>query len=64
MAAKAKAKDVLIVGSKVKAFLKSQGVKTAGNTLEAVSNKVYCILEKAVDRTKANKRATVRPCDL
>ncbi len=60
----AKKKDVLVVGSKVKAFLKTKGVKTAGDTVEAVSEKLYCILEKAVDRTKANKRLTVRPCDL
>ncbi len=59
-----KGKEILVVGSKVKAFLKSKGVKTAGDTVEAVSDKVYCILDKAVDRTKANKRATVRPCDL
>ena len=60
----AKKKDILVVGSKVKGFLKSKGMKTAGDTLEAVSDKVYCILDKAAERTKANKRATVRPCDL
>ena len=57
-------KDSLVVGSKVKAFLKSKGVKTAGDTVEALSCKVYCLLDKAVERTKANKRATVRPQDL
>ena len=60
----AKKKEVLIVGSKVKAYMKSKGMKTAGDTLEAVSNKVYAILDDAVARTKANKRATVRPQDL
>ena len=60
----AKKKDSLVVGSKVKAFIKSKGFKTAGDTLEAVSDKVYCMLDKAVCRTKENKRATVRPCDL
>lgn len=60
----AKKRDSLVVGSKVKAFLKEKGMKTAGDTTEAVSNRVYCMLEKAAERTKANKRATVRPCDL
>jgi hypothetical protein len=59
-----KKRDVLVVGSKVKAYLKSKGVHTAGDTIEAVSEKVYCILDSAVNRTKSNKRSTVRPADL
>ncbi len=58
------AKDMLVVGSKVKAYLKSKGVKTAGDTLAGVSDKVYAMLDGAVARTQANKRATVRPHDL
>lgn len=57
-------KEMLVVGSKVKGYLKSKGMKTAGDTLAAVSDKVYCMLDAAVARTKANKRATVRPQDL
>jgi len=57
-------KDMLVVGSKVKGYLKSKGMKTAGDTLAAVSDKVYDMLDAAVARTKANKRATVRPQDL
>jgi hypothetical protein len=60
----AKKKEVLIVGSKVKAYLKSKGMKTAGDTLPALSDEVYKLLDAAVARTKANKRATVRPQDL
>jgi len=60
----AKKKDVLVVGSKVKAYLKSKGMKTAGDTLGAVSDEVYSLLDAAVARTKANRRATVRPQDL
>ncbi len=59
-----KSKDSLVVGSKVKAFLKSKGVKTAGDTVEALSEKIYCVLDKAIKRTQANNRRTVRPCDL
>ena len=57
-------KDMLVVGSKVKGYIKSKGMKTAGDTLAAVSDKVYDMLDAAVARTKANKRATVRPQDL
>ena len=59
-----KKRDSLVVGSKVKAHLKSRGLKTAGDTIEAVSEKVYALLDAAGDRTKGNKRATVRPQDL
>lgn len=60
----AKKRDVLVVGSKVKAVIKSKGLKTAGDTLEAVSDKVYCLLDRAAERTKSNRRSTVRPQDL
>jgi len=59
-----KKKDMLIVGSKVKAVIKGKGLKTAGDTLEALSDRVYCLLDRAGERTKANKRSTVRPQDL
>ena len=55
---------MLIVGSKVKAVIKGKGLKTAGDTLEALSDRVYCLLDRAGERTKANKRSTVRPQDL
>jgi hypothetical protein len=60
----AKKKDLLVVGSKVRAFLRSKGVKTAGDTVGALSDKIYALLDAAIIRTKSNKRATVRPCDL
>jgi len=56
--------EMLIVGSKVKAYIKEKGCKTAGDTLEALSQLVANCLDKAVERAKANKRATVKPQDL
>ena len=56
--------DMLIVGSKVKAFIKEKGCKTAGDTMEALSACVARCLDKAVERARANKRATVKPQDL
>ncbi len=63
-AAKKAAKEVLVVGSKVKATIKASDGKTAGDVIEAVNAKVHCLLDAAVARAKANKRTTVRAADL
>ena len=59
-----KTKDMLVVGSKVKAFIKSQGCMTSGEVLPALNDKLYDLLCAATARTKSNKRSTVRPQDL
>ena len=64
MAKKAAKKDSLIVGSKVRAYIKKKGAMTSGELLEAVNNKMYCLLDCAVARTKANGRKTVRAQDV
>jgi len=64
MAKKAAKKDSLIVGSKVKAYIKKKGAMTSGELLEAVNKSVYCLLDCAVARTKANGRKTVRAQDV
>jgi hypothetical protein len=60
----AKQKESLIVASKVKAYIKSKGMMTASDSLEAISDRVYGMLDKATERTKANRRSTVKPQDL
>jgi hypothetical protein len=60
----AKKKESLIVASKVKAYVKSKGMMTASDSLEAISDRVYCMLDKATERTKANRRSTLKPQDL
>jgi len=62
--AKAAPKESLIVASKVKAYIKSKKMMTSSDALAALSDKIYCILDQAIDRTKANKRSTVKPQDL
>lgn len=57
-------KEVLVVASKVKAYVKSKGMMTASDSIGALSDKVYCILDTAIKRTKANRRSTVKPQDL
>ena len=58
---KAKKRDVLVVGSKVKALIKSKKMMCSGDLIENLSEKVYDLVDEAIDRTKANKRSTVRP---
>lgn len=60
----AKKKESLVVASKVKAYIKSKKMMTSSDALEALSNKVYCILDCAAERTKANRRSTVKAQDL
>ena len=59
-----KQKDVLIVASKVKAYIKSKKMMTSSDALAALSDKVYCILDSAAARTKANRRSTVKAQDI
>jgi hypothetical protein len=56
--------DPLVVGSKVKAFIKSKKCLTSGELLGALTAKVAAILEAATVRTKKNGRSTVRAHDL
>ena len=63
-AKKAGAKDVLVVGSKVKAYIKSKGRKTSSDVLPALNDKVHCLLDCAIARAEGNKRTTLRANDL
>ena len=58
------AKEQLVVGSKVKDFIKESDLRTDGDLLEALSDKVEEMLKSAMNRCKENGRSTVRPCDL
>jgi hypothetical protein len=60
----AKKRDSLIVASKVKAYIKSKKMMTSSESLEAISDKVYSMLDAAIVRTKANRRSTVKAQDL
>ena len=57
-------KEMLVVVSKVKEYIKSKKMMTSGDLPQALSNEIYGLLDKAIKRCKANKRATVRADDL
>ena len=56
--------DMLVVTSKVKAYIKEKGCMTSGDAAVALNDKVVALLDAAVVRTKGNKRSTVKPQDL
>ncbi len=56
--------ESLVIGSKIKAYIKTKGLMCSGDLAEAVSNLVREALDKAAERTQSNKRSTVRPHDL
>lgn len=58
------AKEVLVVASKVKAYVKSKKMMTSADAVVALSDKVYALLDDAIARTKANRRSTVKPQDI
>ena len=57
-------KDVLVVTSKVKAHIKNKNMMTSSDAIAALSDKVYIMLDAAVERAKANRRSTVKAQDL
>lgn len=60
----AKNREPLVVASKVKSYIRSKKMMTSSDALGAISDKVYALLDAAAERTKANKRSTVKPQDL
>ena len=60
----AKKRESLIVTSKIKAYIRSKKMMTASEAVEAINNAVYCMLDGAITRAKANRRSTVRAQDL
>ncbi|MBK8264704.1 MAG: DUF1931 family protein [Nannocystis sp.] len=62
--AKSKPREIVVVGSKLKDVIKEAGLRSDGQLIEAVSNKVHDLLAAAVERCKSNGRSTVRPYDL
>jgi len=57
-------REVLVVASKVKDYIKAQGLQSSAEVVPMLSEKIYSMLDEASERTKGNHRATVRPHDL
>ncbi len=57
-------KEVLVVASKVKAYVKSKKKMSSSDAIAALNDQVYALLDAAIKRTEANRRSTVKPQDL
>lgn len=57
-------KEILVVVSKVKEYVKEKGFMTSADAVPELSNKVYELIDKAIERTKENGRQTIKPQDL
>jgi histone H3/H4 len=58
------AKETLVVVSKVKDYVKELGLQTSETAIEALSNAVRELIDKAVARAKDNGRQTVKDRDI
>ncbi|MGR3311664.1 MAG: hypothetical protein ACUZ77_12940 [Candidatus Brocadiales bacterium] len=63
-AASKKTKEVLVVGSKVRDYIKDKDCMTSSELIGALNDKVYCLLNSAVERAQANGRKTVSAKDI
>lgn len=54
----------MVVGSKVKAYIKSKGMKSSGDVIDGLNKAVKMLLDHAAMRAKSNKRSTVRSTDV
>lgn len=54
----------LVVTSKVKELIKSEGMNTSSDLADALSAKVESLVKDAAARAKSNDRKTVRAGDL
>ncbi|MEM6292508.1 MAG: hypothetical protein AAGA54_14635 [Myxococcota bacterium] len=64
MARSSKPKEIVVVGSKIKEVIKEAGLRSDGELVQAVSDKVHELLGAAIQRCQDNNRSTVRPYDL
>ena len=56
-------KESLVIASKTRAYIKDCGCMVSPEALEEFNRRVYELLDKAIHRTKENKRTTLRPHD-
>lgn len=57
-------REILVVASKVKAYVRGKSMNTASESIEAISNRVYDMIDAATTRTSNNGRKTLKAYDL
>ncbi|HLD38992.1 MAG TPA: hypothetical protein VJB05_01620 [archaeon] len=56
--------EMLVVKSKVREYAKKKKVNLGGDAAEALSREVIRLVDRAVERAKANRRSTVKGRDI
>jgi len=59
-----KERDILVVASKVKNYVKAKKMNTSADAIGALSEKLYMMLDEATNRTRANGRKTLKAQDV
>ncbi len=59
-----RSREVLVVASKVKAYMKNKNMNTSADAINILSERVYSVLDDAVARSKANGRKTIKAQDI
>ena len=62
--AKGNDRDVLVVASKIREYVKSNDCNTSGEFISELSNTVYYLIDKAIDRAQGNNRKTIQAKDV
>ncbi len=57
-------RETLVVVSKVKEYVKEKGLQTSESAVEALSEAVRELLDKAVKRAQGNSRQTIKDRDV
>lgn len=57
-------KQMLIVQSKVKEYIKGHEMMCSSELLDAINEHIHDALDRAVERAQANNRKTARPQDI
>ena len=59
-----KSREVLVVASKMKNYVRGKKMNASGDLADATSKCVYEVLDAAIKRAQANGRKTVRATDV
>ena len=61
---KKKEREVLVVASKVREYIKEKDCNTSGEFITELSEALYCLIDKAVNRAQENGRKTIQAKDV
>jgi histone H3/H4 len=56
--------EMLVVKSKVRDYAKKKKMSFGGDAADALSKAVACMVDRAIERAKANRRSTVKGRDI